>query len=396
MSDTLREFVRSLSSSGILTEGELRAFVRALPPNRDSLSPDQLARALVDQSRLTNFQAEAVQQGRPERLFLGDYLILEPIGAGGMGQVYKAEHRRMSRIVALKVLIAEAVNSERAVQRFYREVRTAARLEHRNIVTAYDAGEAGGNHYLVMQYIDGPNFKKRVDRRGPLTLEQAVDVVLQTAEGLAYAHEMGVIHRDIKPSNLLMTREGVVKILDMGLARLAAELEAMDGEAAGRLTMPGQVLGTADYMPPEQATDTHAADERSDCYSLGCTLYYLLTGRPPFPGDSMAEVLMGHAERPVPAVYLGDDDRAQILLEIMDLMLRKDPAERYQNMDQLIADLRLIHAGRPEWDQTDDVPHPPRRLPREKADSQMTDFNTDEATSFEPDRGRLDDEPLDE
>ena len=346
MEQRLQQFVQSLSSSGLISMEDIGRVVRTLSQDGGSLDLRRLKESLVQQNKLTRFQAEAVQYGMVQRLFLGDYILLERIGMGGMGFVYKAKHRFMSRVVALKVLPEFAVRTQQNLKRFQREVRAAASLEHPNIVPAYDAGECGGSHFLVMQYIDGPNLKQRVDEHGPLTVPQAIDCLLQAARGLAYAHQKGVIHRDMKPSNLLLSSDGVIKILDMGLARIVEDLTEDEDV---RLTQPGQLLGTVDYVAPEQIADTHQADGRSDIYSLGCTLHYLLTCTPPYPGGSVAEVLWAHEMQPPPPLPVGDDDQSQILAEIFQIMMQKEPGDRHATMNDLIADLELIHS-QVNWD----------------------------------------------
>jgi serine/threonine protein kinase len=381
MEPRLHQFVQSLSSSGLLSQEELSRLVRNLSHGSGLLDVRRLKESLVEQNKITRFQAEAVQYGMAERLFLGDYILLERIGMGGMGFVYKAKHRFMSRIVALKVLPEFAVRTAQNLKRFQREVRAAASLDHPNIVMAYDAGECGGSHFLVMQYIDGPNLKQRVDEGGLLTVPQAVDCMLQAARGLAYAHHKGVIHRDMKPSNLLLTSDGVVKILDMGLARIVEDLSEEDD---ARLTQPGQLLGTVDYVAPEQIADTHLADARSDIYSLGCTLHYLLTGNPPFNGSSVAEVLWAHEKTPPPQLPVDNDDQSQILAEIFQLMLQKEPDDRYPSMHELIADLELIYTGPADWGGT--VTGLPGCQPLSDV-SRPTAFGADSLTSDGEDRG---------
>ena len=223
-----------------------------------------------------------------------------------MGDVYRAEHRLMHRTVALKVINRELVSKPEAVERFRREVRAAAQLHHPNIVTAFDAEQAGETHFLAMEFVAGTELSEIVRHDGPLTSDVACDYARQVAEGLAHAHAMGMVHRDIKPQNLMRDESGRIKILDFGLASFASETAAETDEAMTSgddnapvtrpLTQLGTMMGTPDYIAPEQATDARNADIRSDIYSLGCTLYFLLTGRPPFEGDSVMEKVRSHSE----------------------------------------------------------------------------------------------------
>ncbi len=295
---SLEEFIRRLIESGLMTGQEVRRFLDSLTPEHRPTAADQLARLMFQKGLLTKFQAQAVFQGRTRGLVMGNYVVLEKLGAGGMGQVYKAQHRKMKRIVALKVLLAPATKSPDAVKRFQREVEAAAKLSHPNIVTAHDADQANGVNFLVMEHVNGQDLAAWVKGRGPLPVAQAVDCMVQAARGLEYAHRQGVIHRDIKPSNLLLDASGVVKILDLGLARVADTA----GDTDDSLSQSGQVMGTLDYMAPEQALDTHHADARSDIYGLGCTFHYLLAGSPPFAGDTMAQKILAHREQPIPSL----------------------------------------------------------------------------------------------
>jgi serine/threonine protein kinase len=322
-------FVSRLRESGLLSERDLvRVEALALEATRGKA----LARALVERGILTRFQAGMIYQGRTEGFILGQYRILDQLGRGGMGRVLKAEHQTMNRIVALKVLAPELMKTERARRFFEREVRAAARLVHPNIVTAYDANQSGDRHYLVMEFVDGPNLHDFVHDRGPLPVGQACEIVRQAAIGLQYAHEMGMVHRDIKPANLLLHTAGnacLVKVLDFGLARL---IEPLSPQAEGSDLVPSseyQVMGTPDYLSPEQARNLHSADIRSDLYSLGCTMYFLLTAQVPFPGGTMLEKLVRHAsESPVPIHQL----RSDVPLEISNIIARliaKNPEERF-------------------------------------------------------------------
>lgn len=265
------------------------------------------------------------------------YHIVQLLGSGGMGSVYKAEHRLMRRSVALKVINAELVSSKSAVERFQREVQAAARLQHPNIVTAHDAEQAGDSHFLVMEYVKGTDLHKVLEERGPLPMSQACDYVRQAALGLQHAHESGMVHRDIKPQNLMLTEAGQIKILDFGLASLVSDAVAPEGDAPATLdsqkpglTQAGAIMGTPDYMAPEQAKDAHSADIRADIYSLGCTLYALLTGKAPHPGGTAMDKIIAHSERTPQPVSAVRDDVPQGLLDVLDRMMAKAPAQRQQ------------------------------------------------------------------
>ncbi len=262
------------------------------------------------------------------------YRVQELLGVGGMGAVYKAEHLLMERPVALK-LINHSLTSDRGmVERFRREVKTAGLLKHPNIVLAYDAEQAGDSHFLVMEYVEGKSLARIVAERGPLPVRAACDYIRQAALGLQYAHERGMVHRDIKPQNLMLTPDGQVKILDFGLARFAMEtaptpLAALPADPS--LTQVGIVMGTPDYIAPEQAKDAHTADIRADIYSLGCTLYDLLAGHAPFAEGTLTTKVIAHTERmPTPLNKVRGDVLPE-LARIVERMMAKDPARRYQS-----------------------------------------------------------------
>ena len=268
------------------------------------------------------------------------YQIVREIGKGGMGVVYLAQHRVMGRDVALKVINRRLLNNPNAIERFRQEAQAAARLSHRNIVTAYDAEQAGDLHFLVMEYVDGTDLATILNRRGRLSVLHACNYIMQAAQGLQHAHEQGMVHRDIKPQNLMRTQKGTIKILDFGLARLANPAETEFNPTG--LTAEGMTLGTPDYIAPEQARDARRADIRSDIYSLGCTLYQLLTGSVPFPEGTAMERMISHVnDDPVPISNLRSDVPGP-LIEIIGRMMAKDPVARFQTPAEVAAKLRTF------------------------------------------------------
>jgi hypothetical protein len=260
------------------------------------------------------------------------YHVLEMLGSGGMGTVFKAEHRLMRRIVALKVIHAELLATPGGVERFRQEARAAALLSHPNIATAYDADQAGSTHFLVMEFAEGETLDRVLQRRGPLPWPEACGLIRQVAQGLQHACERAMVHRDLKPANLLLTPQGQVKILDFGLARLLSEAPS----AGSRITPAGAVVGTPQYLAPEQARDPQAADIRADLYSLGCTWYEMLTGQPPFPQGTLLQQLLAHQDRAArPLTDFRTDLPAQ-MAGILQRLLEKDPAKRWQTPAELL------------------------------------------------------------
>jgi WD40 repeat protein/tRNA A-37 threonylcarbamoyl transferase component Bud32 len=313
------------------------------PPQQDELvrqlqrqyaDPKSLAKALIERGWLTAFQIKQLVQGKGSELVLGQYVLLDVIGEGGMGKVYKARQRSLGRVVALKVIRQERLTNTDAVRRFQRETRATSQMSHPNIVRAVDADQIGDTLFIAMEYVDGIDLSKLVKRDGPMPIGQACEFIRQGALGLQHAHECGLVHRDVKPSNLIVTRTGpqgagfgLVKILDLGLAR-AVEPSLADMTAT--LTHAGCVIGTPDYISPEQARDSRTVDIRSDLYSLGCTLYYLLTAQVPFPGGTGMEKLFKHQlEAPPPLPQLRSGLPRGLVNVVVSLMAKK-PEERPQ------------------------------------------------------------------
>lgn len=340
---SLDEFRRRVVDSRILTVEDIAAVEPQFAGGGACDHAVRLAEALVAAGRLTPYQVRAIAAGRERQLVLGNYVILDRLGQGGMGQVHKAWHRRMDRLVALKMLPEHALAAPDALARFQREARAAARLSHPHIVTAFDADDHGGTHFLVMELVDGLNLAELVHRQGPLGVDEALECMRQAGEGLAYAHAQGVVHRDIKPANLLLDRSGVVRVLDMGLARVCrTELEPGDDNP---LTAQGLVIGTVDYMSPEQAQNTQSADVRSDVYSLGCTLFHLLTGRPPYAGGTLLARMLAHRDAPIPSLRQVRPDASARLEDVLRRALAKDPAERFQDVPSFLEPLELCRSN---------------------------------------------------
>ncbi|MGD9645330.1 MAG: protein kinase [Pirellulales bacterium] len=334
---SIESFLDCLSQSGLLTEAELSQIREEASSGDVGRDASSLAAELVRRQRLTEYQAQFLCQGKARGLTLGNYVVLDEIGAGGMGVVFKAEHRRMKRLVAVKLLPPTLTNSPNAISRFHREVEAAAKLTHPNIVAAYDADEAAGAHFLVMEYVAGTDLSRYVRSRGPVDIPTAVDLITQVARGLDHAHRRGVVHRDIKPGNLLLDEQGVVKILDMGLARVV-ETDMPQEE----LTQSGRLMGTVDYMAPEQALDVKRADQRADIYSLGCTLYFLLVGRAIAPDGTMTTKLLWHQSHAVPSLLEVAPDAPEALDELFLRMLAKRPEDRPQSMTEVLQALEPI------------------------------------------------------
>jgi serine/threonine-protein kinase len=324
---TANQLLKSIARCGLIEPAELTDALKAFRDINDGRQPAdvrEFGSFLVQRQLLTPWQLQKILAGKTDGFHLGKYRLLSHIGRGGMGSVYLALHTGMGRRVALKLLPSELVNDKSYLERFQREARAAASLDHPHIVRAHDFDQAGNVHYLVMEFVDGPSLANLVKQSAPLPLADVVRWMIQAADALQHAHDRSIVHRDVKPSNLLVTPAGDIKLLDLGLARLA-------GSDASSLTVANQerVLGTVDYLAPEQAMDSHTADARADIYSLGCTLYFALTGRPPFHEGTIAQRIAQHQYAAPPRLRPLRPDAPPALDDVCQRMLGKDPADRY-------------------------------------------------------------------
>ncbi len=330
-----QSFLDLVRRSGLVDNEQLESVLDDAGIGTSETDSRIVAARLIDAGLLTEWQSGMLLDGRHRGFFLGKYKLLGLLGSGGMSSVYLAEHSLMHRRVAIKVLPKNRVEDSSYLARFYREAQAAARLEHPNVVRAYDIDHDGKTHYLVMEYVDGLDLQETVQQRGPLDYVSAADYTAQAAEGLYYAHQSRIIHRDIKPANLLLDKNGTVKILDMGLARFSD-----DEQNSLTVAHDENVLGTADYLAPEQAINSHQVDHRADIYSLGCTLYYLLTGHPPFPEGTMAQRLMKHQMQEPEPIQRDRPDVPPELVAICKQMMSKDVNRRYQSAGDVTGALR--------------------------------------------------------
>ena len=326
---TSERFLQMVAKSGVVETAAADQLVQKvrkklggnLPEN-----PKKLAGAFVKAGLLTDWHVEKLLAGKYKGFFLGKYKLLGHIGTGGMSSVYLAEHTRMGDKRAIKVLPKSRVRDATYLARFQLEAKAIASLNHPNIVLAYDIDNEGDVHYIVMEYVDGMDLQQLVKRDGAIDASTAASLIAQAARGLEHAHSKGVIHRDVKPANLLIDSRGVVRLLDMGLALV----NAGDDES---LTVANNenVLGTADYLAPEQALNSHEVDHRADIYGLGCTLYFLLTGKPPFSDGTLAQRIAKHQTEMPTAIRKIQSDVPGELEGICVKMIQKDPRYRYQS-----------------------------------------------------------------
>jgi serine/threonine protein kinase len=351
---TNAELFEVILKSGVTEDSRLKSYLKKLTENQGGLPPEpsKLAGLMVRDGILTYFQAEQLLQGKWKRFFIGKYKVLERLGVGGMGQVFLCEHKLMKRRVAVKVLPVAKAQDEAALSRFYREARAVAAVDHPNIVRAYDIDQDENLHFIVMEFVDGANLHDLVKKHGPMEILRACHYIYGATVGLHHAHEMGLVHRDIKPANILVDRSGVVKILDMGLARF------FNPEEDDMLTkkFDENVLGTADYLAPEQAIDSSTVDIRADLYGLGGTFHYILTGLPPFPEGTVAQKLLWHQTKPPKPIRTIRPEVPEGLEAIIGRMLAKSVDDRFQTPAELMAALA-------PWVQTPIPPPPEHEMP---------------------------------
>ena len=352
---SVADFLRVLRASGLVPEERLS---EAVKPWRDAAGPvpDELMSALVDADLLTPWQIEQLRKGKHKGFMLGKYRLLKLLGAGGMSSVYLAENTTLRQKRAIKVLPIKRNDQSSYLARFEREAQASSRLGHQNIARAFDLETSGSIHYIVMEYVEGTDLHAKVKQEGPLDIRDAAEYVRQAAVGLQYAHEEGFVHRDIKPANLILDKRGTVKILDLGLALGGDDEE----EASLTREHDEKVLGTADYLAPEQARDSHKAEPRSDIYSLGCTLYYLLIGRAPFAKGSLGERIRAHMNEPPPNPLDQRPDVPPAIAELYFRMMAKHPDARPQSARE-VADALGAWLASTATTKPRETAEPPRR-----------------------------------
>jgi serine/threonine protein kinase len=345
--------VELLRKSELMDGARLNAYVEGRGPDGVAADPRRAARSLIRRGLLTQFQAAQLLRGKWRGFTLGKYKVLERLGTSANSNVYLCEHRLMKRRVAIKVLTTVRAEDPGALARFHREARAAAALDHPNIVHAYDSDREGDLHFIVMEYVDGFSLQEIVTRHGALDFRRAADYVRQAAAGLQHIHESGLLHRDVKPGNLLLDREGVVRILDLGLARFYHDHK----DVLTQKYDSNNILGTADYLSPEQARDSHDVDTRTDVYSLGATFYFLLSGQPPFEGKTLTQKLLGHQTKDPAPLREVRPEVPEELVAVVARMMAKDPAQRYQTP----AEVALVLAA---WVGGPVPPPPAEHMPR--------------------------------
>ncbi|MBA4190099.1 MAG: hypothetical protein C0467_19105 [Planctomycetaceae bacterium] len=352
------DFLTLIEDTQLLSAKQLAEYRTAQAQN---VPATELATRLIRDRMLTPFQAKVLLKGKPQNFFLTTkYKILDHLGTGGMGRVYLCEHLILERLVAVKILTvngatgAGATTGQGLIERFYREARAVAALDHRNIIRVFDVEQTRGAPFMVMEYVDGIDLDKYVSVHGPLESNRAAEYVRQAAEGLEHAHQAGLIHRDIKPSNFLLDRAGGIRLLDLGLARFLVDSRRNQGVT--ELYDANVILGTVDYMAPEQAIDSSQVDIRADIYSLGCTLYFLLTGKVVFESEAFTQKMLAHQMRdPIPIRQRRPEVPAG-LEAVAKLMMAKKPENRIQTPGEVAEALREFAVPAPGLPDTARMP----------------------------------------
>ncbi|HEY1066551.1 MAG TPA: serine/threonine-protein kinase, partial [Pirellulales bacterium] len=321
-------YLSALQKSGLVPKEQVSSVLSRIirEAGGKRIDAQYVATCFEQAGLVTAWHNEKLIKGRYKGFFLGSYKLLGHIGTGGMSNIYLGEHVQMRRRVAVKVLPPTLTTNTSHLQRFIMESRVIASLDHPNIVRAYDIAHQGSFHYLVLEFVEGCDLRRTVEERGPLPYEEAADYVRQAADGLHHAHSKGVVHRDVKPANLLVDTEGIVKVLDMGLTRI---IDSNDPSLT--LAHNEKLIGTVDYIAPEQANNSHNVDARADVYSLGCSFYFLLTGHPPFPDGSQTQRLMAHQQTPVKPIAEERPDCPPELWDVIQRMMAKKVKDRIQS-----------------------------------------------------------------
>ena len=333
--------IGELVKHGVIHKDEIDSALEKYPEAASIDDRDALGDFLEQIGLITAFQAGELRNKRIADLAMANYLILDRLGEGGMGTVFRARHKRMRRIVALKVLNPEIQENPDHLQRFQREIETLARLNHPGVIQAYDADFGPSGFFLVLELVEGNDLDGIVRKHGPLPVSEAIDAMIQSAKALQYVHDQGMVHRDIKPQNLMRNRQGDIKVADLGLVRLA-EAESTDDHNKQGLTQQFTIAGTLEFMAPEQAENTSGVDNRADIYSLGCSLYYILAGKNVYTGKSVMDKLMAHMTHPIPSIRELRTDVSEKLDNVFKKMVAKTVDQRYQTMNEVVADLENI------------------------------------------------------
>ncbi len=340
-----KTFEQVAVENGLVTEIQVRECLSEQESARkDDRDPDELEQIMLRKGFMTEQEVHAVKtalgritrdEEKGEPLRIGNYEIIGKIGDGGLGTVYKARQISMSRDVALKVLHKKWLTDEEFKKRFLLEARLAGRLSHQNLIQVYDVGRDRGIYYFSMEFVDGETVEDQIEREGPLETAKAIDVVIQVLRSITYIKRFDIVHRDIKPGNIMMTRNGLVKLGDFGFVK--SKLDPV-------IATEGEVLGTPDYISPEQAMGMENIDWRSDQYSLGCTLYHMLTGKPPYEGSG-SSVMRQHIKSDLPDPRTINPKIPDSVIQILERMMAKDPNDRYLDTDQFFEDLELVKMG---------------------------------------------------